>query len=584
VSFLGATLRWREISNSQRPGQLNVAVLASFTLDPLVPYLGVELDKAGLAARISVGPYQQIVQECLSDRSSTAQLAPQVLIAWARFEELWRGQPVPLTDPISRYRESAMEQLEILIEACRRWRSTLLYVLPAIPELSPLGIGDALNPTGVFSTATQIRETLRTRLIQEQGALILDAERILRDLGSERSYDERLNALAHIPYTNLFFERVAVGLTRVIAMDRRAAKKVVVVDADNTLWGGVVGEVGTAGIDLHSNGPGEAYRSFQTFLLQLRRAGMLLALCSKNTEQDVWEVFARTDMVLRPEHLSAWRINWQPKAQNIEEIARELGLGLDSCVFIDDDPVQIGEVQRAHAEVACLRMPADPCNWMAMVKDTDVFDRFPPTPEDGVRAHHQDAEKQRANLMRVSQTLDEYRASLNVEVAICPAAETDVERLTQLIQKTNQFNLNCRRRSRREVSELLQNDRFLIRLVRATDRFGDYGIVGAFVIWSESDRATLDTFLLSCRAIGRGIEDAMLACCQELIGSPRQLLATLEECPRNEPARMFFARYGLSSCGALTRLEAAAWPGHIKRKLATHEDVERGDPGVSMRE
>lgn len=567
MSLLQTRLKWQKLVRVERSIELRAALLASFTAQPIAPYLGVALHEFNLSADVWIGPYNQIVQECLSDESETARYAPHVLIAWPRLEDLWGGRPLPLAEEPAAYIDEAIELAEACLDAARRWRSTLLFVLPAIPEARPLGVGDAGLVTGVFATATAVREALRRRLAGQRGVLLFDLEEAVRQLGVRAAHDARLLTLARVPYTEELFHAAGERMARLIDLSRRPARKVVVVDADGTLWGGVVGEDGPAGIDLSDNGPGEAYRAFQSFLLELRRAGVLLAVCSKNDEADVWAAFDRREMRLKREHLAAWRINWQPKSINLREIADELNLGIDSLVLIDDSPAEIAEVQVSLPGVACIQMPDDPVHWLSAVQASGVLDRLPPTAEDLQRAAHYAQEQLRRSEQDRAASPREYLAQLDVQVRVFTPASTDMPRLAQLIAKTNQFNLNCRRRSEAELVQLAADDRYRVRLAQARDRFGDYGVVGAFILKVDDGRADIDTFLLSCRAMGRGVEEAMLAEVFKEAGdaSALDVFAAITEAPRNEPARRFFGALGCEVADVESRLSRIEWPVHVAR-------------------
>jgi FkbH-like protein len=567
MSLLQLRLRWRSLVRSNRSIQMRMAVLATFTANPLEPYLGIALEDAGLPSEMLIGPYNQIVQECLSDQSQTARFRPQVVIIWPRFEELWGGRPLPLSDRATDYSHEAIELAEAAMAASRRWQATLVFVLPAIPELRPLGVGDACNDAGVFATAATVREALRHRLTDQPGVLIADAEEAIRTIGSEKAYDWRLMISARIPFSEAAFSLIGRRMARLILLSMKPARKVVVVDADNTLWGGAVGEEGPHGIDLRDNDRGEAYRDFQSFLLELRRAGALLAICSKNNEADVWEAFARREMRLKREHLAARRINWQAKSLSIREIAEELKLGLDSFVVIDDNSAEIAEMQGALPELACLRMPDDPADWLRVMQNAGLLDRLPPTAADMNRAVQYQQERLRIEQSKTASSPEEYLARLGVKVSIFAPAPSDVPRLAQLVAKTNQFNLNCRRRSDIELTQICADTSYLVRLVQARDDFGDYGIVGAFAAKLDSDRADLDTFLLSCRAMGRGIEEAMIANLFDEVSrtSIESVFAVVEEHPRNEPARRFFAGIGCDGCGIASQLRRVDWPSYVEK-------------------
>ena len=239
MSLLQTRLRWQQIERSNRPATLKVAVLASFTAEPLAPYLGVALEDAGLPALIHTGPYNQIVQECIAPGSETADFAPDVLLVWPRLEELWSGRPLPLSDDPATYADAALETADAAIKAARDWKATLLFVLPALPEARPLGVGDAGNINGVIATATIVRETLRRSLANKPGVLLADMEEVVRSVGGAKAYNVRLMTAARIPFTEETFSLTGQRLARLLSLSRSSARKVLVVDGDNTLWGGL---------------------------------------------------------------------------------------------------------------------------------------------------------------------------------------------------------------------------------------------------------------------------------------------------------------------------------------------------------
>jgi FkbH-like protein len=567
MSLLETRLRWRQVVRSGRVAQLRVGVLASFTVDPLTPYLGTALEEAGLPAEIQIGPYNQIVQQCLLVGGEMARHAPDVLVVWPRLEELWGGVPLPLDDDSNGYVQPLLEVAEAALTAAAGWSATLIFVLPAAPEVRPLGLGDASTPAGVAATAAAARESVRQRVCAQPGALLVDMEEVVRTIGSVHAYDPRLLALAHIPFTEEAFATAGRRLATGIALSRFPARRAIALDADGTLWGGVVGEDGVAGVTLGGGSPGEAYRDFQSFLIELRRAGVLLTLCSKNEEEDVWGVFARREMRLTREHLAAWRIGWQPKSTALAELAAELRLPVESFVLVDDNPAEIAEVRAAHPGVGAVCMPADPAYWLQAVQAAGVLDRLPPTDADLDRAEHYERERRRDDALRHAPSLQEYLADLEVSVRLFAPDACDVSRLAQLIAKTSQFNLNCRRRSEAELMALCADPEFVVHLVQAHDRYGDYGIVGAVILRVTANHAVIDTFVLSCRALGRGIEQAMLVAAWEEAeaAGARELGATVEIHPRNEPAQRFFASVGSVTPGTQAQLERPSWPAYVRR-------------------
>lgn len=566
MSLLARRLAWQRHERSpSRSVDLRTTILSSFTVHPLGPYLGAALLDSGWQPSIDIAPFDQVVQSLLGDALGDVDVA----VVWIRLEDLWAGGRWPLESGDTDGASESLEQLAgALIDASKTLGITFVFVLPAMPDLVPLGVGDAANLSGVAATATLHRERFRSLLAGQPGVLIADGEKIMRELGSTRCLDQRRLAAATIPYTEEYFASVAAAVARLLELDRRGAKKVAVVDADNTLWGGVVGEEGASGVDLADQGPGVSYRQFQRYLLQLRRAGTIIAVASKNNESDALEVFDRREMELRVSDLAAWRINWSPKSSNLVELAEELNLGTSSMVFIDDSPLERAEVEAAVEGITVLEMPEDPAGWFDAIVRTGALDRLPPTNSDLGRANSYSEESRRTVAKRTTD-IGSFLASLNLEVEVfAPTGVADIARLAQLVAKTNQFTLGGPRHTEALLSSMSADSSTLLRLVQAKDNYGDYGVVGALIITGcGSTQPRLDTFVLSCRAMGRGIEDAMLVAAQEA-AQPAALTVVFTETAKNRPLRSWLHGVGPTTPDVESIVEPRPWPTHVNRVSA----------------
>lgn len=555
--------RWREVQRSDEPAGLRIALLGTFTLDTFVPSLGVALAGRGTKVEIHLGPINQVVQECSDPSSSTAAFAPDVVVVWPRLEDLWGALGAPLTDPHEVYLDPLRQVVTHALEGARRMGARLVVVLPVIPQERVLGVGDAANPLGAYATATAVREHVRALCAGSSGTVVFDAEEVARTVGMSAGRDGRMAAVAGIPYSAALLEAVGVGLSRTVGLLTVAARKAVVVDADGTLWGGAVGEAGPDGLDF---GPGQAaaHLDFQSYLLDLRRAGVLLALCSKNTEADVWPAFERREMRLRREHLSAWRIGWDAKSGAIREIAGELGIATDAVVFIDDNPAEIAQVRADLPEVGAVMMPADPTGWYEAIENASLLDRLPPTSDDRARTERVAHDRARRDLAQ-SMPPETYLKELEVWATARTARSADLMRLGQLVLKTNQMNLNGRRFGEHELREMSSRPDRSIRVIEAGDRFGDYGTVGCYLLVRRETAADLELFLLSCRVLGRGVEQFMMAdaSAQAASWGLGTVKAAVVPNERNEPARRFFAELGAGQEGVATPLRRVETPSHI---------------------
>ncbi len=328
-------------------------------------------------------------------------------------------------------------------------------------------------------------------------------------------------------------------------------KKCLILDLDNTLWGGVLGEDGIDGIRLGGDYPGNAYVSWQQALLQLSRNGVILAVCSKNNETDVLEAWEKNPfMVLKREHFSALRINWSDKASNISALADELNIGLDSMVFLDDNPSERELVKQLLPQVVVPDFPDKPYQLIPFFKQLveRYFRIYAVTSEDLAKA-----EQYQANALRRAEQsrfadLDEYLYSLDIHIDVMPADDFNMPRIAQMTQKTNQFNLTTRRYTQPQVQQLVENG-WIIYCIRVSDRFGDSGITGTiFLEPVGEDGVNIDTLLLSCRILGKGIEDAFVLTVLNLLrlDGYRNLTAIYLPTARNGQTADFYDRLGMT--------------------------------------
>jgi FkbH-like protein/FkbM family methyltransferase len=372
----------------------------------------------------------------------------------------------------------------------------------------------------------------------------------------ENAHDPHSDHLAHIPYTRESYAAIGTAVFRALAGLKGPLYKVIAVDCDNTLWKGVCGEDGPLGVEVTP-----AHRRLQEFLIEQTKAGMLLCLCSKNSEQDVFDVLDQHPaMVLRREHLAAWRLNWESKSSNLMALARDLELSLDSVIFLDDSPLECADVRSNCPDVLALQMPVS-------LDHVWAFDRRPTadaTDEDRRRTHLYQENAQRQQFRERTGSLRDFIAGLDLRVTVADMTDTDLGRVSQLTYRTNQFNFTTVRRSEPEIRAILQRTDTTCLVVRVSDRFGDYGLVGAILYEARADRLAVDTLLLSCRVLGRGVEHAVVAelgrravaAGKRLVELPYQATA------KNAPAREFLARLGTGGPGgafAADRLAALTY-------------------------
>jgi FkbH-like protein len=376
--------------------------------------------------------------------------------------------------------------------------------------------------------------------------------------------DAAAERLGHVPYTPLAFTALGTLAARAVYAVSRPSHKVIVVDCDNTLWKGVCAEDGPSGVSLDG-----AHLALQAFLVEQHGRGRLVCLCSKNDEADVFAVFrSRSDFLLQEDHLSAWRVSWEPKPVSLKALAQELSVGLDSVVFIDDSPIECFEVASACSDATVVQFPGDEVAARRVLNHLWCLDARPTTSEDRRRGAMYREQAQRVQYRQEATSFEAFIAGLQLQVAINPIGAEDVARAAQLTERTNQFNFSTIRRSESAIRHALETGALRFWGVRVSDRFGDYGLVGLLGFAVEANAIAVDTFLLSCRALGRGVEHRMLAALGQAAldrGLSRVEIPWVKT-TRNAPALKFAGETGAqpgsdgSATGAIS-LDAAAAAG-----------------------
>ena len=410
---------------------------------------------------------------------------------------------------------------------------TLLCLCPPAPSTNA--------KSHVSTLILAMESALSTQLADTKNVMLLTSAE-MQQYATSAYFDPYAYKTGHVPYTSAMFAAMGTAIIRKYRAMYARPYKVIVLDCDQTLWRGVCAEDGAQGISISP-----AYEQLQTFMVEQAAKGMLLCLCSKNQEADVWAVFEqRADMLLKKEHLVSWRINWTPKSANLIDLAQELQLGLDSFIFIDDNPLECAEVRANCPTVLTLQLPENPQEIGAFLNHVWAFDRLHVTQEDRERTRQYQQNAERERIRHAAPTLKQFIDSLELDVQIAPMIPSQVERVSQLTQRTNQFNLTNMRRSEAEIEQIRVSATNICLTVTVRDRFGDYGLVGT-VIFDISERTVkVDTFLLSCRALGRHVEHRMLGRLAEIAaerGADKIMLPYMET-TRNQPIYEFLEQVG----------------------------------------
>ncbi|HEY1795280.1 MAG TPA: HAD-IIIC family phosphatase [Stellaceae bacterium] len=575
---IDAKKAWREhLVRADGPAPtLRIGVAASFTADAMIPFIGAALLARDTTAEFRLGPYNQLFQTCLDPEASFDGPVEIVVLLW-RLEDLVLDEMIGFLSGDEGALAGASDKIASLAAMIRQLRSSFPgMVIAGVPPY-PTDIGDGIlslgNPDGLGRLHRNLVGEYIDAFGKIDGVSLVDLDAAQRQVGLAASFDPRKWYLYRQPFSDAFLYPTGQQICRLIMAARQPAKKCVVLDADNTLWGGIVGEDGIDGIQIGDEFPGTAYRDFQRLLLGWRARGVLLALASKNNEADVWEVFDRHGgMVLKRAHLSAAEINWHPKTENIPLIAQALNIGTDSLVFIDDNPMEVAQMREVWPEVTSLLLPADPADIVSAMQELTLFDQIGVTGEDRKRADMMRAERDRETLgVRISHV--DFLKALDLEIDLFRAGTEDLGRITQLINKTNQFNLTTIRRTLDQIRALSGTDGWRVYGLRVADKFGEYGLTGVIIAGVSPDRRrwTLDTLLMSCRVLGRGVEAALIGglAADARAEAVSEFRASFVPTAKNALAASFLPDQGFRPIGAqewhLDLAAAPAIPAHIRR-------------------
>ena len=455
-----------------RNAEQTIAITATFTAEPLERPLTFWLEELQIPARITFAPYNQVFQQLVDPSSLLATNRTGVNIILVGFEDWQKNaagrQAAELSFPALE-RDARDFARAVTTAAERSATPQLVCLCPASPAV-------VMDPDRK-RFFEDIVASLQTELQAIPGVHVISPAELFACYPVAEYYDPDSDRLAHIPFTPLFFSALATMLARKIYALTSNPYKVIVLDCDQTLWGGVCGEDGAAGIAITP-----PWKKIQEFLLEQYHAGMLLCLCSKNNEADVVEVFTnRSDMPLKLDHFVARRINWRQKSENIRALAQELNLGADSFIFLDDDPVECAEVQSHCPEVLTFQVPRDPEQAGQFLSHLWIFDHLKVTAEGQQRNLAYKQSSERASFHKASLSFSDFLAGLDLTIEISPLVPRQIPRVAELTQRTNQFNCTTQRRSESEIQSLCQKEDAECLTVNLRDRFGDYGLVGVII-------------------------------------------------------------------------------------------------------
>ena len=540
---------WQTLRREHSEHSPRILIASSFTAQPIAPGLGTALHEfSGNVASIDFLDYNQLFQLCLDPTSHAAGTYDEIVILW-RLEDVFERDLHAWGAGDDQARSRILDGATSLGAAVANLVSAVPGSLIVSDTTTPIGFGLDHHDPHLLTQLCELQFAANRAFDDALGEVTVERLRLAalqHAAGTRASFDRRSWLMYRQPFPETFALEIGTAIADVIAARTRTPPKVVVLDCDDTLWAGIIADDGIGGLHCGDASPGFAFRSFQLALLRLRHQGVLLALASKNDPEAVARAFAEVDgMVLTDDDIAARRVSWDPKPAALVELAQELNLGLDSFVFVDDSDYEIGAMRTQLPAVRSLQVPAEIEALPDLLAETGWFRMIRVTSDDRLRTERMQVESQRASAA-TTMSHTEFLMSLGLQIRLMRVGPSELGRTAQLTNKTNQFNVTTIRRSDAEIAALLDDPDWRVHAVAAHDRFGDYGIIGVVISRWATGWWQLDTVLMSCRVLGRGVETAMLAGVVADLRSdrPGDVRATYVDSGRNHLVASLFPDHG----------------------------------------
>jgi FkbH-like protein len=506
--------------NNESLKDINVFVLRNITLEPIFDtYLKYYFCKLGYMPSIKYGELSDIFQEVATCKGLLND-STDIVVVFIQLETLSRSitSTYLYTNniEIEKEKNNITNYVEAIFNFIRKQtQAIILFVSFELPVYPLYGILDSQSETYQMGTINWLNNQLKHIIYKNANAYYIDINLCISRVGSKNFYDRRLWYATRTPYSKDAFQEISFEISKYVRTIYGINKKCIVLDCDNVLWGGVIGEDGLSGIILGPDYEGLAYYEFQQEIVNLYDRGVIIAICSKNNENDIWEVFNNHPyMILKRHHISASRINWDDKTNNIISISKELNISLESLVFVDDSEYEIELVNSILPQVETVHLQKNKYfTYRDIIVSCGLFDSLNLTEEDKNRGVMYKLQIERNKLAKEVSDIDTFIKSLEIEIEVYVSNSFYIPRIAQLTQRTNQFNLTTKRYTQNDIKMFIESDNYDVLSVKLVDRFGDYGIIGTAILAYDKFKAYIDTFLISCRALGRRVEDVLLAEC-----------------------------------------------------------------------
>ena len=547
-------IRSKKLVKDSSMKDVRIAFLSNFTITGIAEIMKSLCFEYGIYAECYTSLYNQYAQDILNKSSELYNFKPDVIFILLDIENLfgdnyyfyYRMNVQQRNDFIQENFDEIKGLIRILEE---NTNAKIIVNNLLVPNYSSRGIIENKQEFGIKKGVCHFNDMLELLSINNSKLFIFDMNLFCSRIGYEFVYDQKMSYLGDMKISPSGLVKLSSKYMGYIIPLMSITKKCIVLDLDNTLWGGIVGEEGIENIKLGPEKEGKPFMDFQKRLLELFERGVILAINSKNNYEDAIEVIKNHKyMILKEHHFASMKINWQDKITNMKEIAKELDIGLDSLVFIDDDKTNREFVKEFLPEILVLDIPEDHCFYPSIIENLVVFNLFNITDDDLNRGRMYADQNKREQFKAEITDVGSFLKQLKIKVNIIKVGKMTIPRVAQLTQKTNQFNLTTKRYQEENIQNFLESGDYVIKCINVNDRFGDYGITGVIIVRKHDDEEywNIDTFLLSCRILGKNIEFSLM---QNLIDDAKKagvkrIHGKFVSTKKNKPAENF-----LEECG-----------------------------------
>jgi len=563
------------IKPENHKNKIRIAFVGSFTLNGFEETIQVQCNDEKINCITYNSPYNQFNQEILDENSNLYKFKPDIIFLLIDnrtiLENSFYFSNINSENEKKKYTDEKFNEINNLIKTfTKKSHSKIIITNFVIPTYTPLGIYESKIEYGIKEIIFELNKKLKELSRNMDSCYVYDFNSFVTKFGEKNILDYKkmnygdikinFDVIPYLIYEFLGYVKPILGLN----------KKCIVLDLDNTLWGNIIGEDGFEGIKLGPYPEGRSFVEFQKVIKSLSENGIILAINSKNNQKDAMKAInEHPHMILREKDFSCIKINWNDKISNMIEISNELNIGLDSIVFFDDDPVNRELLRMSMPEINTVELPKDPSTYAQILRNLNDFNTLKITKDDIHRKIMYKQEQNRQKLESSTENLNEYLKKLDIKIKIKLNDKFSISRISQLILKTNQFNLTTKRYQEEQIKEFVKDETMIVGCSEIEDKFGENGITNVFIIKTKPNEWIIDTFLLSCRIMGRGIEEGIIGKILEIAKNKgiEKITATFIPTEKNKPAENFLKNYGFEK-------EKENWIFLLKNKIKIPDYLE----------